>query len=295
MKDNLTGLIWTKDANAPGPTACATGTMKTWQGALDHVKCLNTEKYLGHTDWRLPNRKELHSLSDYSRYNNALPSGHPFTNVQPNYYWSSTTSYAYGTGRALAGNMWNGYVADAGKGYSSVYVWPVRTGQSESFQNLVISKYGNGSGTVTSNPVGINCGSDCSDNYSSGTSVTLTAVAYASSNSTFTGWSGDCSGNLTTCTVTMNASKNVTANFFKPINLPRTGQTKCYNESGTEIACTGTGQDGEIQAGLAWPDPRFTPGTGDESECMIDNMTGLMWPKNGNLAGSTKIWNDAID
>ena len=79
------------------------------------------------------------------------------------------------------------------------------------------------------------------------------------------------------------------------IQLPKTGQTKCYNSAGTEITCTGTGQDGDIQAGAAWPNPRFTPGTGAEAECMIDNLTGLMWPKSGNLPNSTKTWNDAID
>src|SRR3989338_10110057 len=42
------------------------------------------------------------------------------------------------------------------------------------------------------------------------------------------------------------------------IQLPKTGQTKCYDTVGAEIDCKGTGQDGEIQAGVAWPDPRFT-------------------------------------
>ena len=79
------------------------------------------------------------------------------------------------------------------------------------------------------------------------------------------------------------------------ITLPRTGQTKCYDTVGTEIACTGTGQDGEYQAGVAWPNPRFTPSIGAESDCMIDNLTGLMWPENGNLPGTTLTWNDAID
>jgi hypothetical protein len=39
------------------------------------------------------------------------------------------------------------------------------------------------------------------------------------------------------------------------IQLPQTGQTKCYDTYGSAIACTGTGQDGEIN-------PRVTPGTG---------------------------------
>jgi len=61
--------------------------------------------------------------------------------------------------------------------------------------------------------------------------------------------------------------------------LPQTGQTTCYDSSGTVISCTGTGQDGEIQAGVAWPDPRFTV----SGDCVSDNLTGLMWAKNGDL------------
>jgi hypothetical protein len=82
VTDNLTGLMWMKNANLAGGT-------KTWQGALDYVKTLSTG---GHFDWRLPNRKELFSLIDRSRYDTALPVDHPFQNVQSDYYWSSTTS-----------------------------------------------------------------------------------------------------------------------------------------------------------------------------------------------------------
>ncbi len=75
------------------------------------------------------------------------------------------------------------------------------------------------------------------------------------------------------------------------VNLPQTGQTKCYDWAGVEIGCAGTGQDGEIRAGVAWPNPRFTV----DGECVTDNLTGLMWPKDGNLSGGTKTWNDAVD
>jgi len=75
------------------------------------------------------------------------------------------------------------------------------------------------------------------------------------------------------------------------INLPRTGQTKCWDTAGTEIPCKGTGQDGEIQAGIAWPEPRFTD-NGDDT--MTDNLTGLMWAKNANLPGGSKTWLDAL-
>jgi len=69
------------------------------------------------------------------------------------------------------------------------------------------------------------------------------------------------------------------------VNLPRTGQTKCYDTYGTEISCAGTGQDGEIQAGVAWPEPRFTD-NGDGT--MTDTLTGLMWTKDANLPGGTR-------
>ncbi|MBF0337944.1 MAG: DUF1566 domain-containing protein [Nitrospirae bacterium] len=81
VTDNLTGLMWTKNANLPG-------TYKTWQEALDYAASMNNGAgTYGYTDWRLPNRKELHSLSDYGMYSPALPSGQPFTNMQSDWYW----------------------------------------------------------------------------------------------------------------------------------------------------------------------------------------------------------------
>ncbi|MFO1430342.1 MAG: M6 family metalloprotease domain-containing protein [Candidatus Competibacteraceae bacterium] len=77
---------------------------------------------------------------------------------------------------------------------------------------LTVSKTGTGSGTVASNPAGINCGSDCSEPYTSGTTVTLTATA--ASGSKFTGWGGACSG-TGTCRVTMSQARTVTASFGK--------------------------------------------------------------------------------
>jgi hypothetical protein len=63
---------------------------------------------------------------------------------------------------------------------------------------------------VTSSPAGISCGSDCSESYTSGTSVTLTAAA--AGGSTFAGWSGACSG-TGTCVLSMTAARSVTATF----------------------------------------------------------------------------------
>jgi fibronectin type 3 domain-containing protein len=75
---------------------------------------------------------------------------------------------------------------------------------------LTVTKAGTGTGTITSSPTGINCGSVCSGAYNTGTVVTLSASPDTSS--TFTGWSGGCSGSGT-CSVTMDAAKTVTATF----------------------------------------------------------------------------------
>jgi hypothetical protein len=75
---------------------------------------------------------------------------------------------------------------------------------------LAVTKSGTGTGTVTSSPSGISCGSTCSENFSSGTVVNLTATP--DSGSTFAGWSGACSG-TGACSVTMDAAKSVSATF----------------------------------------------------------------------------------
>ena len=76
------------------------------------------------------------------------------------------------------------------------------------------------------------------------------------------------------------------------IKLPKTGQTTCYDEIGAVIPCAGTGQDGDIQAGVAWPSPRFTD-HGDQT--ITDNLTGLMWPEDANLSGAPMTWQQALD
>ncbi len=103
---------------------------------------------------------------------------------------------------------------------------------------LTVTKSGTGSGTVTSSPSGINCGSTCSAGFAKDTSVTLTAAA--DSGSTFTGWSGDCSGTSATCTVTMSAARSVTATFTGGGTQKYT-LTVTKSGSGTGVVTTSTG------------------------------------------------------
>lgn len=75
---------------------------------------------------------------------------------------------------------------------------------------LSVSRSGEGGGTVTSVPAGIDCGLDCTETYASGSSVTLTATP--DSDSVFTGWTGSCTG-TGICTVSMTAARTVGAVF----------------------------------------------------------------------------------
>ncbi len=69
----------------------------------------------------------------------------------------------------------------------------------------------NGTGTVTSAPAGIDCGSECSRAFAGGSPVVLTASA--APGASFAGWSGACSGSASTCTVTMTQARSVGAAF----------------------------------------------------------------------------------
>jgi hypothetical protein len=77
-----------------------------------------------------------------------------------------------------------------------------------------VNRVGAVGGVVTSSPAGINCsssGSGCSASYNYNTFVTLTAAHLPSSY--FGGWSGDCTGMQTTCSVSLTKARNVTASF----------------------------------------------------------------------------------
>jgi hypothetical protein len=75
-----------------------------------------------------------------------------------------------------------------------------------------------------------------------------------------------------------------------PAPVPQTGQTQCWDAAGSPITCEGTGQDGDIQAGVDWPSPRFT----DQGNGTVqDNLTGLIWLKE-SLCADLQRWPDAM-
>ena len=118
VTDNLTGLMWTKDAQQISGT-------RDWYQAINECNGLS---FANHDDWRLPNVRELHSLIDFAN-DPPLPLGHLFYNVQlSNYYWSSTTDRR-GSGNLTAWyvGIFCGSVNTWGKD-TNYFVWCVRGG-----------------------------------------------------------------------------------------------------------------------------------------------------------------------
>ncbi len=143
ITDRLTGLMWTKDANLMLTRNPEFDTNQwvdgaiNWQHALDYIALLNSENYLGHTDWRMPNRNEMTSLVDIGRKNPTLPERNPFFNLTGyNFeysYWTSTTR-ADETDQAwivwLTDGMMGGGNRLAYEKTRDLHVWPVRTDNS---------------------------------------------------------------------------------------------------------------------------------------------------------------------
>ena len=112
---------------------------------------------------------------------------------------------------------------------------------------LSVVKSGSGSGTVTSAPAGISCGTTCSQSLVPGTTVTLTAVA--ASGSAFAGWSAPCSG-TGTCRVTVTAGVSVKATFNPSLNPLTLSVTKSGSGSGT-VTSTPAGIDCGVACSLS--------------------------------------------
>ncbi len=116
-------------------------------------------------------------------------------------------SFSFGTNHPYGINP--GRVVDVMRDSASSL--PLDNVQPPATYLLSVARSGTGSGSVSSSPSGIQCGSDCSETYAKGTAVAITAAPAAGS--TFTGWSGACSGTASSCTVNMTSALSVTANF----------------------------------------------------------------------------------
>lgn len=113
--DKETGLVWEKSPDT---------TPRTWTDAISYAYNKNVG---GRKGWRLPTVEELESLVDPTQSNPALPSGHPFTNVQSGVYWSAAAP------ASVTDLAWLVYFGNGNVGYGNKsgggYVWCVRGGQ----------------------------------------------------------------------------------------------------------------------------------------------------------------------
>ena len=135
---------------------------------------------------------------------------------------------------------------------------------------LTVASDGSGTGAVSSQPAGIDCGTDCTHEYGEGTEVTLTATP--SDGSRFGGWSGAgteaCGG--ATCRVTMTEARSATASFVRQraLSVTTTGTgtglvtgggidcgTDCFESHGQGAPVTLTA--------VAAPGSRFSGWSGD--------------------------------
>ncbi len=149
--------------------------------------------------------------------------------------------------------------------------------------NLTVAVAGNGAGSITSSPSGINCGSTCSANFSSGATVTLTATPGA--NSVFAAWSGSCTG-TGPCKVTLSQNASVTATFSavtpalsvalagtgtgtvtsSPAGINCGATCKANFTSGTNVTLTAAPSTGSTFAG-------WTGGCSGTGTCTVDLTT----------------------
>lgn len=199
VTDNRTGLTWQQ--GEPGKM--------TWAGALSYCEGLSLG---GHSDWWLPNAKELESLTDDSRYYPTIDTAF-FPGTQTSDYLTSTTDVIF-PHKARNVNFFSGGSGTYTKG-SSYNVRCVRSGQP-----VTLSISVTGQGTVISSPQNgsaIACtdsGSNCATTFPQNSVVNLTATP--SGNYFFSSWGGACTGDSPECNLTMDGDKNVTASFSPP-------------------------------------------------------------------------------
>jgi hypothetical protein len=227
------------------------------------VKAVNAGGLCGQRDWRMPGKDELANLLETS-YTPA---------IDPTFFPNTWASFWSGSPSPVASDSKAAWCVDFRNLYSFVGVCAfrssagsygvrlVRGGQSFVSFALSLSTTGSGYGRINGSTGGIDCPSaagtpqgNCSANLANGTVVTLTATP--GSGNSFTGWSGACGGASTSCTLAMDAAKNVTVAF----------------------AVAPSGQYSKIaNNGSVLPDSAVLGSGATDWACTRDNQSGLLW------------------
>jgi hypothetical protein len=128
----------------------------------------------------------------------------------------------------------------------------------------------------------------------------ISLVFYTSQASALPPFNTPDTGGLPACTMALNTSNDNLSICYDDLaeceavvslGVPQTGQTTCWNSSYAITNCTGTGQDGDLQAGVVPPDPRFTD-NGDGT--ITDNLTGLIWLQDAHCDTGPRSWDQAF-
>lgn len=156
VTDNLTGVVWLKNANCFGKQnrkAAYKSTQKLASG-----DCGLTDGSVA-GQWRLPSMPELISLMDHFIPGQTLPYGHPFYNIQDEYYWSLTVSNIFDSWMVelVSGNV------KSDMSNSRISALPVRSASKKqklrednnNKDSPVLRFTDNGNGTVTDNKTGL--------------------------------------------------------------------------------------------------------------------------------------------
>ena len=133
VKDNVTGLIWevkTNDGSIHDKNnkyKLEGSIIKFWESSIQNfINKLNSSRFGGFSDWRIPNIKELASISNKGIYDPAIDEQF-FPNTMSDFYWSSTTNARH------TGYAWGVYFGNGNDRYNSkssaYYVRAVRSGQ----------------------------------------------------------------------------------------------------------------------------------------------------------------------
>lgn len=85
VRDEYTRLLWPADADV-------SDFPLSWTESLQMIESFNREEYLGRSDWRMPDRRELRSLIDHEQRMPALPRNSPFSGIRESWYWTGTSS-----------------------------------------------------------------------------------------------------------------------------------------------------------------------------------------------------------
>ena len=125
VTDQATGLMWKQCAEGLSGAGCGTGVEQnfTWQQAMQQG---NSQSFAGHSDWRLPNNKELASLVEGSCVDPVINLTR-FPNASSSGFWSSSPD-ADGSGGAWIVYFGYGSVGNYGRDFNYA-VRMVRDGQ----------------------------------------------------------------------------------------------------------------------------------------------------------------------